>query len=80
MSIHSWWSDSNPLLQGPTINLHAAAKPLMRFMYRRQALEFIRKNKGTRLSTTLLEIYSSYFPYVFLKSIAELVADTTVML
>ncbi|KAF8192741.1 hypothetical protein K438DRAFT_855903 [Mycena galopus ATCC 62051] len=27
-SIYSWWSDSNPGLRGPTINLHAAAKPL----------------------------------------------------
>jgi hypothetical protein len=62
-SVHSWWSDSNPSLKGPTINLHAAAKPLLRFMHQRQALEFIRKNKDTPLSTTV-DIYMSYLPYV----------------
>jgi hypothetical protein len=61
-SIYSWWSDSNPLLKGPTINLHAAAKPLMKRMYHRQALEFIKKNRGHPLSATTLEIYASYFP------------------
>jgi hypothetical protein len=64
-SLFSWWSDANPLLQGPTINIHAAAKPLMKLMYHRQALEFIRKNQGIPLSKTMLEIYSSYFPWVF---------------
>ncbi|KAF7360360.1 hypothetical protein MVEN_00765700 [Mycena venus] len=62
-SIHSWWSDSNPGLRGPTINLHAAAKPLMKLMYHRQVLEFIKKNRGSPLSTTALEKYSSYFPW-----------------
>jgi hypothetical protein len=62
-SIFSWWSDSNLLLQyGPTINLHAAAKPLMKLMYHRQAKEFIKKNKGSPLSTEMLEIYWSYLP------------------
>jgi hypothetical protein len=64
MSIYSWWSDSNPLLKGPTINLHAVAKPLMKLMYHRQAMELIRKNRGTQLSTAMLETYLSYFPYV----------------
>jgi hypothetical protein len=51
-SIFSWWSDSNSLLRyGPTINLDVAAKPLMKLMYHYQALEFIRKNRGIRLST-----------------------------
>jgi hypothetical protein len=65
-SVFSWRSDSNPLLKGPTINLHAVAKPLMKFMYHRQALalEFIGKNQDSPLSMTKLEIYSSYFPYV----------------
>ncbi|KAF7350415.1 hypothetical protein MVEN_01346500 [Mycena venus] len=67
-SIHSWWSDSNPRLQGPTINLHAAAKPLMRRMYRRQALQLIKKNRGSPLSTTTLEIYLSYLPWKFISS------------
>jgi hypothetical protein len=61
-SVFSWWSDSNPLLKGPTINLHAMAKPLMKRMYHRQALEFIRKNEGRPLSMATLETYSSYFP------------------
>ncbi|KAJ7880383.1 armadillo-type protein [Mycena olivaceomarginata] len=61
-SIYSWWSDSNPGLQGPTINLHAAAKPLMRLMYYRQASEILRKNRGSPLTTAILETYSSYFP------------------
>jgi hypothetical protein len=63
-SIFSWWSDSNPLLKGPTINLHATEKPLMKWMYHRQAMEFIRKNDGQALSTEILEIYWSYLPYV----------------
>ncbi|KAF7360380.1 hypothetical protein MVEN_00767800 [Mycena venus] len=62
-SIHSWWSDSNPRLRGPTINLHAVAKPLMKPMYHRQVLEFIRKNRGSPLSRDALETYSSYFPW-----------------
>ncbi|KAJ7791243.1 hypothetical protein B0H14DRAFT_198398 [Mycena olivaceomarginata] len=62
-SIYSWWSDSNPGLRGPTINLHAAAKPLMRLMYYRQALDIIRKNRGSPLTSTVLETYSSYFPW-----------------
>ncbi|KAF7331072.1 hypothetical protein MVEN_02447500 [Mycena venus] len=64
-SIHSWWSDSNPGLRGPTVNLHAAAKPLMKFMYHRQTLEFIRKNRGSPLSKDVLETYSSYLPWDF---------------
>ncbi|KAF7356375.1 hypothetical protein MVEN_00969900 [Mycena venus] len=67
-SIHSYWSDSNPGLQGPTINLHAAAKPLMRLMYHRQVLAFIRKNRGSPLSTPTLEIYLSYFPWNYVSS------------
>ncbi|KAF7354159.1 hypothetical protein MVEN_01103500 [Mycena venus] len=62
-SLLSWWSDSNP--PGPTINLHAAAKPFARFLYHRQALEIIRKNHGSPLSSRTLEIYSGYFPWNF---------------
>jgi hypothetical protein len=61
-TVLSWWSDSNPLLRGPTINLHAVAKPLMRWMYHRQALELLKRNQGSPLLTETLEIYSSYFP------------------
>ncbi|KAF7330837.1 hypothetical protein MVEN_02423000 [Mycena venus] len=62
-SIHSYWSDSNPGLQGPTINLHAAAKPLLRFLYNRQALGIIEKNRGNPLSSEDMDIYLSYFPW-----------------
>jgi hypothetical protein len=62
-SVFSWWSDSNLLLRyGPTINIHAVAKPLMKLMYHRQAKEFIKKNQGSRLSREMLEIYWSYLP------------------
>jgi hypothetical protein len=64
-SVRSWWSDSNSLLRyGPTINLHAAAKPLIKLMYHRQAKELIRKNGDSELSTEMLETYWSYLPYV----------------
>ncbi|KAJ7276054.1 hypothetical protein C8J57DRAFT_1590368 [Mycena rebaudengoi] len=59
-SVRSWWSDSNPHLRGPTINLHAAAKPLMKFLYNRQALEFIRTIDSIPLSAKDAEIYGSY--------------------
>ncbi|KAF7350485.1 hypothetical protein MVEN_01354100 [Mycena venus] len=62
-SVYSWWSDSNPGLKGPTINIHAVAKPLMKRMYHRQALKFIRENRDRPLSTTTLETYSSYLPW-----------------
>jgi hypothetical protein len=61
-SVFSWWSNSNPLLNGPTVNLHAAAKPLMKWMHHRQALEIIRQNQGSPLSTATLDTYWSYFP------------------
>ncbi|KAJ7850003.1 hypothetical protein B0H14DRAFT_2582206 [Mycena olivaceomarginata] len=79
-STHSWWSDSNSLLvYGPTINLHAAAKPLLRFMYRRQAVGIIRGNRDSPLSTTILEIYSSYLPwnYVSWSTKSAILADLT---
>ncbi|KAJ7850009.1 armadillo-type protein [Mycena olivaceomarginata] len=63
-SIHSWWSDSNSLLvYGPSMNLHTAAKPLMRLMYHRQASDILRKNRGSPLTTAILETYASYFPW-----------------
>ncbi|KAJ7606426.1 hypothetical protein FB45DRAFT_950397 [Roridomyces roridus] len=68
-SLASWWSDSNPLLRdGPTINIHALAKPLMKRMYHRQALAFIAKDvPGEPLSKGMVEIYTSYLSckYVF---------------
>ncbi|KAJ7476525.1 armadillo-type protein [Mycena latifolia] len=65
-SVLSYWSDRNP--PGPTINLHAAAKPLMRFMYHREALEFIRRNGSTPLSSKDMQIYSTYLGYKYVSS------------
>ncbi|KAJ7799398.1 hypothetical protein B0H14DRAFT_1707037 [Mycena olivaceomarginata] len=62
-SIHSWWSDSNH--PGPTLNLHALAKPLMRLMYHRQALQFMKKNRDIPLTSTTIEIYLSYLEYKY---------------
>ncbi|KAJ7232554.1 hypothetical protein C8J57DRAFT_1533028 [Mycena rebaudengoi] len=58
-SLRSWWSDSNLNLRGPTINIHAAAKPFMRLLYDRQALEFI-STIHIPLSPKDAEIYGSY--------------------
>ncbi|KAK7033418.1 hypothetical protein R3P38DRAFT_3504365 [Favolaschia claudopus] len=64
LSVLSWWSNSNPNLENSaTINLHAAAKPLMRFLYHRQAITTVRKNSGKPLTSEMLEIYASYLPW-----------------
>ncbi|KAJ7479050.1 armadillo-type protein [Mycena latifolia] len=65
-TLRSWWSDRNPL--GPNIDLHAAAKPLMRFMYRRDVLALIARTRGTPLSSEDMEIYSSYLAYKYVSS------------
>ncbi|KAJ7090952.1 hypothetical protein C8R43DRAFT_964759 [Mycena crocata] len=57
-SVRSWWSDRN--LPGATINLHAASKPLMKFMYHRQALDFMRKTGRSQLTPEHMDVYSSY--------------------
>ncbi|KAJ7879133.1 armadillo-type protein [Mycena leptocephala] len=63
-SVHSWWSDSNSI--GPTMSIHAAAKPLIRLMYHRQATNFIEKNRGTSLSPQTMDIYSRYLGYKYI--------------
>ncbi|KAJ7612651.1 armadillo-type protein [Roridomyces roridus] len=66
-SLLSWWSDSNPLLQaGPTINLHAAAKPLMKWMHHQRALGIIGKHNEVPLTAELLDIYASYLSYKYI--------------
>ncbi|KAF7371306.1 hypothetical protein MSAN_00766700 [Mycena sanguinolenta] len=72
-SIFSWWSDRNPGLHGPTINLHAATKPLLRFMYHRQAAGFIEKNRGEALSNELLQVLSSYLGYKYVSPSTNLI-------
>ncbi|KAJ7246019.1 hypothetical protein C8J57DRAFT_1523897 [Mycena rebaudengoi] len=59
-SLRSWWSDSTPNLHGPTINIHTAAKPLMKLLYNRQASEFISTNRDIPLSAMGWDIYGSY--------------------
>ncbi|KAJ7494116.1 armadillo-type protein [Mycena latifolia] len=65
-SILSWWSDSNH--PGPTLNLHAAAKPVMKLMYDRQALTFVKRNRGVALSRETVEIYWSYVSWKYVPS------------
>ncbi|KAJ7246037.1 hypothetical protein C8J57DRAFT_1241822 [Mycena rebaudengoi] len=42
--------DEIPNLRGPTINFHAASKPLMKLLYNRRALNFITNNRGKNTS------------------------------
>ncbi|KAJ6522556.1 G-protein alpha subunit-domain-containing protein, partial [Mycena capillaripes] len=67
-SILSWWSDSNPGLHGATINLHAVTKPLLKAMYHRQALSFIKQSRGVPLSSEVLSTFSSYLPLNYVSS------------
>ncbi|KAJ7267893.1 G-protein alpha subunit-domain-containing protein [Mycena rebaudengoi] len=62
-SIRSWWSDSNP--PGATISIHAAAKPLMRYLYHRQARELVRTNQGISLSQEVVETFASYLTHKY---------------
>ncbi|KAJ7079831.1 hypothetical protein C8R44DRAFT_754529 [Mycena epipterygia] len=65
-SVLSWWSDSNSLLlTGPTINLHAASKPLMRFLYHWAVLDFIKKNQRIPLTEETMQIYESYLAFQY---------------
>lgn len=73
-SILSWWSDSNP--PGATIDLHAASKPLMKFLYHRQVLGFMKRNHGTPLSEETVQICSDYLAYEILRSSESLVEQS----
>ncbi|KAJ6475884.1 kinase-like domain-containing protein [Mycena vulgaris] len=72
---YSWWSDSNPT--GPNLNLHALTKPLMRFMYYQQALDYINKNRGSPLSKEIADLYTRYlaFKYVSLATKTAIMVD-----
>ncbi|KAK7033775.1 hypothetical protein R3P38DRAFT_3498468 [Favolaschia claudopus] len=63
-SVHSWWSDSNSI--GPTISIHAVAKPLMRRMYHRQVRSFIKRNQDTPMTPELMEICLAYLSYKYI--------------
>ncbi|KAJ7478319.1 hypothetical protein FB451DRAFT_1396100 [Mycena latifolia] len=67
-SVRSYWSDRNSLAIGAAINLHAVAKPVMRVLYHRAALDFIAKNRGRPLSREEMGIYSSYLAYRYVSS------------
>ncbi|KAJ7830521.1 armadillo-type protein, partial [Mycena olivaceomarginata] len=76
--IHSWWSDSNPGLRGPTLNLHAMAKPLLRRMHDRQALGRIETSRAAHhLSSEMMLYFSSYLPhdYVFSSTKAAILVE-----
>ncbi|KAJ7453484.1 armadillo-type protein [Mycena latifolia] len=47
-SVHSWWSDRNP--PGATIPLHTLAKPLSRFLHRRQVSRIMSQGRGLTIS------------------------------
>ncbi|KAJ7347064.1 hypothetical protein DFH08DRAFT_870176 [Mycena albidolilacea] len=63
-STHSWWSDRNSV--GPTISIHAMAKPLIRLMYHSQVRTFIKKNRGIALSEATMQICVSYLAYKYI--------------
>ncbi|KAJ7246619.1 armadillo-type protein [Mycena rebaudengoi] len=65
-SDHSDWSDSKPL--GATMSIHAAAKPLMRFMYHRQALTFVKQNQDIPFSADIMDTYASYLGCKYVSS------------
>ncbi|KAJ6522653.1 armadillo-type protein [Mycena vulgaris] len=69
-SVRSWWSDSNPT--GPNINIHALAKPLMKLMYHRQALDYIAKHRDTLVSRENIEICASYLRFKYVLSITKI--------
>ncbi|KAJ7142532.1 hypothetical protein C8R44DRAFT_865861 [Mycena epipterygia] len=48
------------------MSLHAASKPLMKFLYHRQVLDFIKKKCGTPLSQENLQTFSDYLAFKYL--------------
>ncbi|KAJ7453732.1 hypothetical protein FB451DRAFT_1280671 [Mycena latifolia] len=57
-SLHSWWSDRNPL--GATISLHTLAKPLSTFLHRRQVAGMIAKSQSMPLTKDVLDVLTCY--------------------
>ncbi|KAJ7148357.1 armadillo-type protein [Mycena filopes] len=68
-SLHSWWSDSNPV--GATMSIHAAAKPLMKLMYHEQVRGFLKKNRGQRLSISMMDILASYLAFKYISNLTK---------
>ncbi|KAJ7622368.1 armadillo-type protein [Roridomyces roridus] len=70
----SWWSDRNSMLHiSPTMKIHAAAKPLMKFLYHRQALGIMEDTRESPLFGELLDIYSSYLLYKYVSPATRIV-------
>ncbi|KAJ7161855.1 armadillo-type protein [Mycena crocata] len=69
-SLLSWWSDSNA--PGATFSLHAAAKPLMKWMYHRDVLKFIKRQQGIPLSVETMGICSSYLEWKYVSDTSKI--------
>ncbi|KAF7291519.1 hypothetical protein MKEN_01486500 [Mycena kentingensis (nom. inval.)] len=67
-SVHSWWSDSN--WPGATMNLQAATKPLMRYLYFRQAKSIIRGCSGIPLAASS-DVMPAFKGYLGSKYVSE---------
>ncbi|KAJ7137359.1 hypothetical protein C8R43DRAFT_610411 [Mycena crocata] len=73
-SVQSWWSDSNPLLVANPI--HTGAKPLMKRMYHRDILNFIKRQQGIPLSPETINIYASYLEWRYVSDASKIAICT----
>ncbi|KAJ7636440.1 armadillo-type protein [Roridomyces roridus] len=60
-SLLSYWSDSSPA--PASIRLHTLAKPLQKYLYRQQAVGFIKGDWVRKLDREMMEVYRSYLTY-----------------
>ncbi|KAJ7051785.1 armadillo-type protein [Mycena amicta] len=65
-SVASWWSDSRT--PGATFSLHAAAKPLMKLLYHRQAREYIKLHREDALDEHSVTVLKSYLEYPYISA------------
>ncbi|KAF7311331.1 hypothetical protein MKEN_01034800 [Mycena kentingensis (nom. inval.)] len=69
ISLHSNWSDSNP--PAATFSLHAAAKPLMKLLFHRQALEYVAAHRDVPLDDEkgliIVDVLLSYIRYKYIR-------------
>ncbi|KAJ7439047.1 armadillo-type protein [Mycena galericulata] len=70
-SLLSWWSDRNP--PGATISLHALTKPLLKYMYHRQALDLIKKDEDLPISPEKLETLTTYLTFKYIWTATKVV-------
>ncbi|KAF7311347.1 hypothetical protein MKEN_01036400 [Mycena kentingensis (nom. inval.)] len=68
-SLHSNWSDNNP--PAATFSLHAAAKPLMKLLFHRQALEYVAAHREVPLDNEqgpiIVDVLLSYIRYKYIR-------------